>query len=407
MNADRFDQMLKKKLDGFASDVPGEMWERITSMKRRKKKPTPIFLIFISIIFLLFVTIGYKHFFIHSKNIENKTKTAKVIVEKKSAAIKNNVTAQLSVKDRLFNSTGLATANSVRSKKSLSYSHRNKNTISSELRNLKNNYGSANSKFIPSIKEQVGKRDDTSKKDENIIDNGTPTTSSKKSLSNTDTTTSSENKEIPQVENNDKFSIELFASPVYPVNNIRSSNTAYQQLLKNSGTIQLSAAFGIRFRYSITGRISAKVGINYDMVNEKINFKNSLNDQLFKVIDKYRFLNVPLLISYKIKNPKPFLLSINTGVVLNVSSKYKGALPSIESEPTNIANVYYVNTGIGFYFSAAISKNIDNKTYLFAEPYLQYNVKNMTNSFQPFQQKFHLAGVNIGAGYRLFHEADK
>jgi hypothetical protein len=69
--------------------------------------------------------------------------------------------------------------------------------------------------------------------------------------------------------------------------------------------------------------------------------------------------------------------------------------------------VYYVNTGIGFYFSAAISKNIDNKTYLFAEPYLQYNVKNMTNSFQPFQQKFHLAGVNIGAGYRLFHEADK
>ncbi|MGN6195186.1 MAG: hypothetical protein ACTHOB_09620 [Ginsengibacter sp.] len=407
MNADRFDQMLKKKLDGFASDVPGEMWERITSMKRHKKKPTAIFLIFISIIFLLFVTIGYKHFFIHSKNIENKTKTAKVIVEKKSAAIKNNETAQLSVKDSLSNSTVLATANLVTSKKSLSFTRRNKNTISSELRNLKNNYGSANSKFIPSIKEQVGKRDDTSKKDENIIDNGAPTTSSKKSLSNTDTTTSSENKEIPQAENNDKFSIELFASPVYPVNNIRSSNTAYQQLLKNSGTIQLSAAFGIRFRYSITGRISAKVGINYDMVNEKINFKNSLDDQLFKVIDKYRFLNVPLLISYKIKNQKPFSLSINTGVVLNVSSKYEGALPSIESEPTNIANVYYVNTGIGFYFSAAISKNIDNKTYLFAEPYLQYNVKNMTNSFQPFQQKFHLAGVNIGAGYRLFHEADK
>lgn len=407
MNADRFDQMLKKKLDGFASDVPGEMWERITSMKRHKKKPTAIFLIFISIIFLLFVTIGYKHFFIHSKNIENKTKTAKVIVEKKSAAIKNNETAQLSVKDSLSNSTVLATANLVTSKKSLSFTRRNKNTISSELRNLKNNYGSANSKFIPSIKEQVGKRDDTSKKDENIIDNGAPTTSSKKSLSNTDTTTSSENKEIPQAENNDKFSIELFASPVYPVNNIRSSNTAYQQLLKNSGTIQLSAAFGIRFRYSITGRISAKVGINYDMVNEKINFKNSLDDQLFKVIDKYRFLNVPLLISYKIKNQKPFSLSINTGVVLNVSSKYEGALPSIESEPTNIANVYYVSTGIGFYFSAAISKNIDNKTYLFAEPYLQYNVKNMTNSFQPFQQKFHLAGVNIGAGYRLFHEADK
>jgi hypothetical protein len=86
------------------------------------------------------------------------------------------------------------------------------------------------------------------------------TSSEKPVSSNADTTASSQNKEMPESDTHDKFSIEIFASPFYPVNNISSSNTAYEQLLKNSAAMQLSAAFGIRDRDVITDRSSAKTG---------------------------------------------------------------------------------------------------------------------------------------------------
>jgi hypothetical protein len=126
------------------------------------------------------------------------------------------------------------------------------------------------------------------------------TSSEKPVSSNADTTASSQNKEMPESDTHDKFSIEIFASPFYPVNNISSSNTAYGQLLKNSAAMQLSAAFGIRFRYAITDRISAKTGLVYSNVNEKINFKNSANGLRYQVTNNYQFLDVPFLISYAI-----------------------------------------------------------------------------------------------------------
>jgi hypothetical protein len=227
--------------------------------------------------------------------------------------------------------------------------------------------------------------------------------SSGKTNSKVDSTASSQNKEAPENETRDKVSIEIFGSPFYPVNSIHSSATAYEQLLKNSATMQLSAAAGIRFRYAISERISATLGLTYSNVNEKIMFTNSVNGQQYHETNHYQFLDVPLLISYNLSMSNSFTTTINTGIVVNVSSKFKGVIPSASGEPVDIsnANVYYANHGAGWYISVDLSKNIGNKIYFFAEPFFQTSLKNMTNTFQIFKQKIHFAGINFGAGYHF------
>jgi hypothetical protein len=229
-----------------------------------------------------------------------------------------------------------------------------------------------------------------------------PDKTSDKTTSKADSTTSSQNKKTSENETYDKFSIEIFGSPFYPVNSIHSSDT-YAQLLKNSATMHVSAAAGIRFRYAISKRVSATLGLTYSNVNEKVMFTNSVDGQQYQGSNHYQFLDILSLVSYNLLVSNSFTTAVNTGIVVNVSSKFKGAFPSASGEPVDIsnANVYYANRGAGWYFSVDLSKNIGNNIYFFAEPFFQASLKNMTNTFQTFKQKIHSAGINIGAGYHF------
>ena len=403
MKDDQFDDLLRKKLSGFASDVPAEVWERITARKRRKKLVL-IFWISVLGILILLMTVGYKNLFVHSINKKNKTNTANVTRKQNSADLNNNAENEYSSKDSLLQNSGSAPLDPSTFKRSY-HPKGNKNAASYNSKNHKNIYDHPLANIALSMQASNDKSNDTTEADHHKISDSTATPS-KKTGNKSDSTAFIQNKETPESETHDKFLIEIFGSPFYPVNSIRSSNAEFEQLLRNSANMHLSGAVGIRFGYGITEMISAKLGATYSNVNEKISFKNSASGSEFQVTDHYQFLDVLLSISYNMKLPNSFAAAVNAGIVLNISSKFKGAIPSSGSEPINIANanVFYANRGAGLYLGVDFSKKIGNKIYLFAEPYLQGNLKNMTNSFQTFKQNIHFAGINLGFGYHFFNE---
>jgi uncharacterized membrane protein (DUF485 family) len=340
------------------------MWQRIYEKKRRRKKPVMIFWMAMFAIFILLMAIGYNHFFVRSGNNGNKANTANVFPKQNSADVNNNAENEPFSKDSLLQNSSLIPADTGTFKRSLPHPKGNQYAASGNRKNHKNGDDHSVAIMTSSMKTN-DKINDTTEADHHQISDTTATASSEKPVSNNaGTTASSQNKEMPESDTHDKFSIEIFASPFYPVNNISSSNTVYEQLLENSAAMQLSAAFGIRFRYAI----------------------------------------VPLLISYNTPLANSFSAAVNAGIVVNVSSKFKGAIPLPSGEPADVANanVYYSNRGSGLYVSVALTKSIGQKIYFFAEPYFQRSFKNMANSFQPFKQKIHFAGINFGAGYKFF-----
>jgi hypothetical protein len=405
MKDDQFDDMMRKKLSEFASDVPADMWQRISNRKGRRKKPVVIFWISLFAILVLLVTIGYKDLFVHSaKNVINPN-VGQLTTKPNSPVANNGTEDKVPAQDTMLQSSRPILTTNNRFRKSFSHPESDKTVASFKRKNDKS-IDHYHTNVRPSMKASNDQSEaESSTNTDHKSDSASATSPDKtsdKTTSKADSTTSSQNKKTSENETYDKFSIEIFGSPFYPVNSIHSSDT-YAQLLKNSATMRLSAAAGIRFRYAISKRISATLGLTYSNVNEKVMFTNSINGQQYHGSNHYQFLDIPLLVSYNLPLSNSFTTAVTTGIVVNVSSKFKGAIPSASGEPVDIsnANVYYANRGAGWYFSVDFSKNIGNNIYFFAEPFFQASLKNMTNTFQTFKQKIHSAGVNIGAGYHF------
>ena len=138
------------------------------------------------------------------------------------------------------------------------------------------------------------------------------------------------------------------------------------------------------------------MGFQYSVINERI----TLPDRTSR--NRYSGLDIPLLAGYRLYKNK-FEIDANTGVVLNISSAYKGYISSVNNEPLNVhkENVYRNNTSLGYYGSIQFLYHPANRVSLFAEPYLKYQPHNIASSFQPFEERVQKAGVLLGARYRF------
>jgi hypothetical protein len=142
-------------------------------------------------------------------------------------------------------------------------------------------------------------------------------------------------------------------------------------------------------------RLSIKTGIQYSQISEK--FFDSLI-----IVDRYRSIDIPFLIGYDLTT-NSFKTTINAGIIYNIYSWYKG-LTLIDYRgliDINVANIYKHNTGVSLYLGINLSKKIDDKIELMAEPYFRYRLSFMTRSSAPFNQKINIAGLNIGLRYNL------
>ena len=402
MKDNQFDDLMRERLQNHESSVPANMWERITENKKERKGGFVLRLTLLLAALAIFGLAG-NYFFPHinSKNSKDvafdKNDIKNTSASKERNKLKN--TKNVSVRDvNTTKENRLGKSNSIRKDKRI----RIPSFLQSKKEKWKayhNQLTASNVSIKPVYSNGLTNHRKTPDYQDNNMDSLTKKLNKEKNIDNPVLTNKSAIKRDKIY--NDKFSVEVFVSPDIPVNAISSADKAYEQVLKKMGKMQLSYTFGARIKYEITKKIAAKIGIQYTQINEKTALAQANN---FTAANRYKSIDVPLLISYQTNWTSNLDLSVNAGINLNISSRYKGFIPSISGQVVDIAgnNVYEKNTGLALYLGIDLSKKVNRRTDIFAEPWFSYRLKNIANRSYPFNQKIHASGLSFGVRYRLF-----
>jgi hypothetical protein len=222
-----------------------------------------------------------------------------------------------------------------------------------------------------------------------------------------------------------KTYFELYASPDMAYKKYSdTANSLFLQKRKQSTRFVSAFSAGFRLTKVFQNGISFRTGINFSQVNEKFSFiqgnwvqvtynidpisgdttgTTSITGTRYKTtINRYRTIDVPLLLGYEIGNGR-FHFNINAGPVINIYSWQKGDVLDTTIKPVNIttnkgasAYQYKTNTGIGFMGAVSVYYKLNSRLHLLAEPYLRYNFTPMSRDVFSLQEKFTTIGVRLG-----------
>lgn len=406
MKENKFDDLIKNRLENYESSVPENMWERIAGNEKEQKGGFVIRR-YSLITALLLIGFASLYYFVYTYN-----KPGKGVAINKSFINKRIRKTEINKlnKGQSTSANALNVIKQGRSGNSNNAIKRNgqiKSYSFLKRKKEKNQASYIQSGIIKSSNQPI---DDIAFNNFNEISGdkirGTDSLANKLSIVNKVTKPDSADNSVDKEEeiNKDRFSIELYTSPDLSINGISAANKSYEQILKNAGAGQFSYTFGARMNYEITKRLSAKIGIQYGRVNEKISFFDSVASNNFTSSNRYKNISVPLIMSYKTNWLRNLDLSINTGIILNIASTFKGAIPSVSGLQIDLERdkVYNQNPSTILYLSFDISIRINRRSDFFAEPWFNYRLKNMVNPSYLFNQKIHTSGLSLGLRYHLF-----
>lgn len=420
MTEKEFDAFFKTRLEKAEADVPADMWERIS----RKKKKRRIFFIprwylFGVLLLMIMAAGGYLYF-----NPQNNTQAEAALKKKTHRDGVNKILPGQSVAPSIESQLDNYAVDSL--KQNGSKEDNDKKSGHSSESFPPNNYSAAakkrqytdllrpqkneNEKALPVAKpgEQLSQLNDTGNlysPSMVVLDTSKTIVMDSAALEKKSTTRnngvdSSGEREM-ESQKAARFSVDVFLSPDLPFNSFNSSDPSYEQLL-NQAKMRFSWSAGARLNIEINKKLMARTGFQYAVVNQQFSIIDTV---LVKAGEPSKFtsLDIPVVFGYKIGDGR-IKKMINAGILLNISSRYSGVIPSPGGSFLQIdsTNVYNKNTGISLFLSTSLSKQISNRFDVFAEPYFKYRVKSMTNSFQLFDHKIHTLGILIGVQYKLF-----
>lgn len=237
---------------------------------------------------------------------------------------------------------------------------------------------------------------------------------------------------------NTDWDLEVFASPDLSFKTV-SSNTASQQFMSrkdSSESARVGFTAGFRIVKPLNDRFLIKAGLQYSQINENFTYKTADEIKTITVItvrnitlangtvvtvsdtsvlqqavnkyntvhNRYKSIDVPVLMGYQFGNDD-LKIGINAGVVVNLSSSYKGVMldSTLSPQPIDKNNSvgYKTNIGVGLYAGFSISKRINYNTSVFAEPYLRYNLSDITTPQSVYKQRFSVGGLSLGLRFNL------
>lgn len=237
---------------------------------------------------------------------------------------------------------------------------------------------------------------------------------------------------------NTDWDLEVFVSPDMPFKSV-TNNTASPQLLSrkdSSESLRPGFSAGFRIVKPLNDNFSIKTGLQYSQINERFTYRTENETRTTTIVtvrsiirapgdtllvrdtsiltqigyktntvkNRFRSLDIPVLASYQVGNDD-LSIGLTAGVIVNLSSWYQGVIldSSLTAVPlskeTNM--VYKSNIGLGLYAGLTVTKRINYATQLFFEPYLRYNLSNMTNPEAAFNQRFSIGGLAMGLRFNL------
>jgi hypothetical protein len=391
MTDNQLDDIFKKRLESYESPVPADMWHRISSEKRKKK---PVFWWFAS----TFVLIALSTCFLLIINTTNDTGRSNS---------KNSVQ-----KEKDFDNTARLPGNlKKRGEKQLP-------EIKSNARNnfsFKKTAGTFITDSRPALTtstELLNSNPDKTDpvRDVEIISHPGEDSMHTKTTISGDTAQENNTQEQDQLsteenkEQKDEWFIEVFMSPAVPFNRIKSGDLAYERSLKKSLSTRISFGVGADIGYLVNKSLSLKTGLYFTQVNEQYSFHDSVLSRISVIKNRYSFVGVPLLLTVNKEFYSGLRASLTTGVIVNISSLYKGAIPSPFGGTLNIKKdgIYDSDIRADLYMGLSLSKHLNNNNDLYAEPFLRYQLKNITTDFQSFDHKINIVGLSVGLRHYLF-----
>ncbi len=207
-----------------------------------------------------------------------------------------------------------------------------------------------------------------------------------------------------------------------------SANSIYLKNRNEVTTSQLSFSAGLRYVKEFSSHFNFSAGLNFSQINEQFKFSKGNIIQIIYVTNasgdtidiyqtestrykttynKYRTIDLPISIGYGWKINKWDFIA-NAGVVMNISSFYKGDILNSDLQPiamnaSTLSKTYQLKTniGLGFIGSMSIVRQLNNKFSVFTEPYFRYNFSLMNKETTHFKQRFTTTGLRLGLRMNL------
>ncbi len=216
----------------------------------------------------------------------------------------------------------------------------------------------------------------------------------------------------------------IYGGPDFVIRSLTDTgNSAYLQKRKESAKVSSAYSAGITYTKVFNNSMSLRTGINYSQINEKFTFVqgnivtvtyiiNANGDTTGSYVttgtryktthNKYRSVDVPLLVGYEMGNGR-LHANVNAGVVVNVYSWQKGEVLDTAYQPVNITTgkgnspyQFKTNAGLGFMGGVSVYYKLNDNVHLMAEPYFRYNFKQMNKDNLTLKQKYNTVGLRVG-----------
>ena len=175
-------------------------------------------------------------------------------------------------------------------------------------------------------------------------------------------------------ETSGKWSLDLYASPDYPI--VHGEPWI---------TTKLSYTVGLRVNRSFGTHFSGKLGVQFSQINLIFADSNVVSGSYH-----LKSIDLPVLAGYSWGN-ETLGMTINAGVVFNLYSWQTG----------EDVNAFKTNTGLSLYLGFNVKKQISDRIDLFTEPFYRYRLSSMTTSSVYYAKFIDVAGLSFGVRYHF------
>ncbi len=225
--------------------------------------------------------------------------------------------------------------------------------------------------------------------------------------------------------------LDFYFSPDYAMREFNPRDIEFIQYSAERASTEnpfLSFSAGMRFSYVNKSGLALRTGINFTQINENFQYLNTNVtgvDTIIKIQDgtnvrdttfveigetvelsthnRYRSVDVPMLIGLEMPFNRKVKLSLNAGVFVNLLFQQRGRFIDQQGHPNWFVgqNVYKTSLGLSYYGSLGVNYFINPRMDFMLEPNLRYYSQSFTVNNYPLTQEYLKFGVLTGIRYHF------
>ncbi len=232
--------------------------------------------------------------------------------------------------------------------------------------------------------------------------------------------------------------LEAYYAPEYGIRSLTAKSrdslvVANQNIRNETEEALLSFSFGARAMFLTPSGISFKLGVNYSQINERFTWQDpesirettvheidamtgdtintfvtfEFGTEVEERINKYKSIDLPILIGYDKYLKKKLSLTMNAGIYLNMIAIQRGMFIDPEgnrawfSSQDGDVDAYERSLGVSFYVSGGLLYHWVPGIDLFVQPSVRYYNKSLTLDSYPLNQNYAVIGLNTGIRYKF------